>query len=149
MALKVGDKIEIKRKPEQVNLEDKYESTLTDIASLLRRKNRNDYFKLEWLGQSEKILQAYFDEEPIKPCQLAKNIFIPIAEKIIEKAKPENINDFFNIYKRLYAFAGRRDLECFIDYMEFEKPVRDRLAIPANWIMINRFFLFLRFFLNT
>ena len=124
MALKVGDKIEIKRKPEQVNLEDKYESTLKEIASLLRRKNRNDYFKLEWLGQSEKILQAYFDEEPIKSCQLAKNTFIPIAEKLIEKAKPENINDFFNIYKRLYAFAGRRDLECFIDYMEFEKPVR-------------------------
>lgn len=123
MALKVGDKIEIKRKPEQINLEDKYESTLKDIASLLR-KNRNDYFKLEWIGQAEKILQAYFEEEPVKSCLLAKNTFIPIAEKLIEKAKPENINDFFNIYKRLYAFAGRRDLECFIDYMEFEKPVR-------------------------
>ena len=34
------------------------------------------------------------------------------------------MNNFFSLYKKLYAFAGRRDLECFIDYMEFEKPHR-------------------------
>ena len=124
MALKVGDKIEIKNKPKQINLEDKYENTLNDIASLLRRKNKSDGFKLEWLKQAINILEAYFKEEPLKSCSICKKTYIPIAEKLIEKSKVEYINDFFSLYKRLYAFAGRRDLECFIDYMEFEKPVR-------------------------
>ena len=30
--------------------------------------------------------------------------------------------DFFDYYKRAYAFAARRDFECFVDYMEWNEP---------------------------
>ena len=65
MGYKVGDKIQLKNVPKQVNLEDKYENTLNDIANLLNRKNRNDAFKLEWLEQTLKILEAYFEENDL------------------------------------------------------------------------------------
>ncbi len=124
MGYKVGDKIQLKNAPKQINLEDKYESTLNDIAKLLRRKNRSDDFKLQWLEQSIKILETYFEENDLNSVKICKNKFIPIAEKLIEHSKVENMNSFFSMYKRLYAFAGRRDLECFIDYMEFDKATR-------------------------
>lgn len=124
MAYKVGDKIQLKNVPKQINLEDKYENTLNDILGLLRRKNRSDLFKLDWLDQAIKILEAFFNENDLKAVKMCKDKFIPLAERLVEKAKIENMNDFFTRYKRLYAFAGRRDLECFIDYMEFEKPHR-------------------------
>ena len=123
MSHKIGDKIQLKGK-KQIDFEDKYENTLKDIASLLRRKNRSDEFKLDWLNKTISILESYFNEEPLKAVKICKDTFIPIAEKLIEKSRVDNINDFFLLYKRLYAFAGRRDLECFIDYMEFEKPNR-------------------------
>lgn len=124
MGYKVGDKIQLKNIPKQIEIEDKYEDTLNDIAKLLRRKNRSDSFKLEWLEQTIKILESYFTENDLKAVKICKNKFIPIAEKLVENSKIENMNSFFSLYKKLYAFAGRRDLECFIDYMEFEKPHR-------------------------
>ena len=124
MAYKVGDKIPLKNMPKQINLEDKYENTLNDIANLLKRKNRSDSFKIEWLTQTLNIFEAYFEENDMKSVKICKEKFIPIAEKLVENSKVENMNSFFSLYQRLYAFAGRRDLECFIDYMEFEKPHR-------------------------
>lgn len=124
MGYKVGDKIQLKNAPKQIDLEDKYENTLNDIANLLKRKNRSDEFKIEWLEQSIRIFEAYFEEQPLKSVNICKNKFIPLAKKLVENAKVDNMNTFFSLYKKLYAFAGRRDLECFIDYMEFEKPRR-------------------------
>ena len=45
MEYKVGDKIQLKNIPKQVNLNNKYINTLNDIVNLLKRKNRNDKFK--------------------------------------------------------------------------------------------------------
>ena len=123
MPLKVGDRIDL-RKAKQINVDDKYEKTLKDIAVLLRKKDKNDLFKIEWLGQALRIFEAYFDEDDLKAVKLCKSVYIPIAEKLIKDSEVDNMNDFYSLYKQLYAFAGRRDLECFIDYMEFDKQTR-------------------------
>lgn len=123
MEYKVGDKINIKNIPKQ-NQEDKYENTLNDIALLLKDKNKTDVFKLNWLEQSINILESYYNEDEFKSVNICKTKFIPIAEKQIENSSIEYMNSFFLLYKKLFAFAGRRDLECFIDYMEFDKPHR-------------------------
>lgn len=124
MGYKVGDTIQLKNVPKQISLDDKYENTLNDIVKLLNRKDRNDSFKLEWLEQSLNILESYFNENDMNAVKICKEKFIPLAEKLIENSKVENMNSFFLFYKKMYAFAGRRDLECFIDYMEFDKPQR-------------------------
>ena len=124
MAYKVGDTIKIK-KPKQVDVEnDKYEDTLNDIVKILRRKGRGDLFKLEWLEQSMKILESYFNENDMKSTKICKDKFIPLCEYLIENSDVEFMQEYFKYYKRFYAFSGRRDLECFIDYMEFDKQNR-------------------------
>ena len=118
MSLKVGDKINIpKQEPEKNS---KYKETLTDIYNFLKKK-KDDNFRLEWIRQAVGIFDDYVEIDRVSAVDLLKNKYIPLLEKILEECKTSNMNDFFNYYKRLYAICGRKDLEHFIDYMEFEK----------------------------
>lgn len=118
MAYKVGDKIAIK-KPKQVN---KYEETLKDIIEILHSKNIEDLDKLETSKLALQVLEEWFEKDDRNACLYGKRKIVPILEKIIEKSSVDLINDFFDIYKRIYAFCARRDFECFIDYMEWDMP---------------------------
>ena len=118
MAYKVGDKIAIK-KPKQVN---KYEETLKDIIEILHSKNIEDLDKLETSKLALQVLEEWFTKEDRNACLYGKRKIIPILEKIIEKSSVNLINDFFDVYKRTYAFCARRDFECFVDYMEWDMP---------------------------
>ncbi len=118
MAYKVGDKINLpKQEPEKNS---KYKETLTDIYNFLKKK-KDDNFRLEWIKQAINILDEYIEIDRVSAVDLCNNKYIPLLEKILEECKTSNMNDFFNCYKRLYAICGRRNLEHFIDYMEFEK----------------------------
>lgn len=118
MAYKVGDKITIK-KPKQVN---KYEETLKDIIEILHSKNIENLDKLETSKLALQVLEEWFTKEDRNACLYGKKKIIPILEKIIEKSSVNLINDFFDVYKRIYAFCARRDFECFVDYMEWDMP---------------------------
>lgn len=77
----------------------------TDIIALYE-----DWFKLK--GQ---------DLVSVSHC---KKKLIPEIEKKIKKSSNEYLHLFYKQYMSTYAFCGRRDLECFIDYMESERPFR-------------------------
>lgn len=118
MAYKKGDKIPLKNLPKQDK--NKYQATINDIIDVLNSKN-TDEVKLLWCSNSLKILESWFTKDELTPIKICKNKLIPITEKLVEKSSIELMGDFFDVYKRMYAFVGRRDLECFIDYMEFGK----------------------------
>ena len=114
---KKGDIIDLKKLPKQ----DKNEDTINDIIDILKGKH-SDTMKLHWCNNAIVVLENWFLEDEFKPVKMAKEKLIPVMEKVVEKSNIEYMSDLFDCYKKIYAFCGRRDLECFIDYMEFEKP---------------------------
>lgn len=117
MKIKVGDYVDIDKLMKKKN---QYENTLDDILDVLK-SNRPDELKIKWLNNGLVVLKSWFLEDELSSTKYCKNNLIPLTEKLIDKSKVENIASFFQLYKQLYAFCGNRDLECFIDYMEFEK----------------------------
>lgn len=117
--LKVGDRVDM-TKLRFSKQADYYGTTLNDIVSVLKAKHTDD-FKLKWCANLISVLEEYYKEVPWDAVKYAKEKCIPLMEKLVDKSTFEKMNDFFDYYKKLYAFCGRNDLECFIDYMEFEK----------------------------
>lgn len=131
MALKVGDKIEIKG-PIKVgsNLlskdepENEYFKTFKDIVAILK-SSMAQRDKLKWCSVVFNILDSWFnldEDEELRSCKYCKDKLIPSLHNLVEKAKIEYMPEFFDYYKRAYAFAARRDFECFVDYMEWNEP---------------------------
>lgn len=97
-----------------------------------------DYFTiLDTKRITEKEKEAFFADilllykdwfklkgEDVKSVRHCKEKFIPYIEKALKKASTEYLHLFYTQYMSTYAFCGRRDLECFIDYMESERPYR-------------------------
>ena len=113
---KIGDRIQLKY-PSKM---DYYGETCNDILDIFKKKG-SDKLKIEWFEKILAVLEEWYKENEDEACEYAKKKVIPAAEKLIDKCEIEYMNDFFSLYKRVYAFCGRNDLECFIDYMEFEK----------------------------
>ena len=131
MALKVGDKIQIKG-PIKVgsNLlskdepENEYFKTFKDIIAILK-SSMAQQDKLKWCSVVFNVLDSWFnldEDEELRSCKYCKEKLIPSLHNLVEKAKIEYMPDFFDYYKRAYAFAARRDFECFVDYMEWNEP---------------------------
>ena len=117
--IKKGDKISLKRLPKQ----DYYEETINDIIKVLKGKH-SDSMKLKWCSNTMQVLETWFQDDELVATKFAKKRLIPLFENLIDDCEEQYMSDFFDYYKRLYAFCGKRDLECFIDYMEFDKSNR-------------------------
>lgn len=131
MSLKVGDKINI-RGPITVGSnvfskdepENEYFKTFKDIIAILK-SSMAQQDKLKWCSVVFNVLDSWFsldEDEELKSCKYCKEKLIPILHTLVEKGKIEYMSDFFDYYKRAYAFAARRDFECFVDYMEWNEP---------------------------
>lgn len=121
MALKKGDKITIK-KPKQDKKD--YEIALDEIVGILKSKQAKyvETDKLEISNMALQLLKTWYQEDELKACLFGKNKLIPIMQNCVEQSSVELMGDFFDVYKRLYAFCAQRDLECFIEYMEWDMP---------------------------
>lgn len=76
----------------------------------------------EWFAKpDEKKDIDVFKKNEMRAIRYAIDKVIPSMEIAIEMSSLEKMGDFYEYYKQLYAFCGRRDLECFIDYMEWNK----------------------------
>lgn len=98
-----------------------YTETCNDILDVLKSK-KPDSFKTQWCSNLLNVLEEWYKNRELDAVKYAKDKCIPRLEKLIEDSEIDYMHDYFDIYKRLYAFCGRNDLECFIDYMEFERP---------------------------
>ena len=126
--MKVGDKIDIKG-PLSVgsnvfDTENDYSRMIKDIAAILK-SNMIGTEKLKWCSSAFDILESWYnssEEETRKACLECKNKLIPILQLLIETSSIELMSEFFEYYRKAYAFSARRDFECFIDYMEWNQP---------------------------
>lgn len=82
------------------------------------------------------VLLEYFDSETDKKksvktelnaCKHAIKFLIPFLEERIYSCNPEYMPQYYELWEKSYAFAGRRSLEHFIDYMEMEMPADSRV----------------------
>lgn len=117
MSYKIGDKIEIKKEPENSITE----KTFYDILSALKTNKLNQTEKIKWCSTALEVLEMWFKEDPLKAVKVAKAKLIPILRNLIEKGSIENMSSFFDFYKRTYCFCARRDFECFVDYIEWNQ----------------------------
>ena len=117
MALKVGQKIQLKKEEKQNTLE----QTFNDILAILNSK-MSQMEKLKWCSTAFEILESWFKQEELKSVRVAKRRLIPTLMKLVEKGSIENMSSFFEFYKKAYCFCARRDFECFVDYIEWNQP---------------------------
>lgn len=95
------------------------------------------------------LLLQYFDspnredknkqEIELNACKYAIQTLIPIVEDRVYKNE-EYMPKYYELWQKAYAFAGRRSLEHFIDYMEMDMPVQSRVL--ANRRNVLRPFIF-------
>jgi len=98
------------------------------------------------------LLLQYFDspnrddknkqEIELSACKYAITTLIPIVEDRVYSSE-EFMPKYYELWQKAYAFAGRRSLEHFIDYMEMDMPIQTRVL--ANRRNVLRPFVF---FLN-
>lgn len=55
-------------------------------------------------------------------CRYSITALIPLVEERIYKCDEEYMPKYYELWEKSYAFAGRRSLEHFIDYMELDLP---------------------------
>ena len=55
-------------------------------------------------------------------CRYSITALIPLVEERIYKCDEEYMPKYYELWEKSYAFAGRRSLEHFIDYMELDMP---------------------------
>lgn len=77
------------------------------------------------------VLLQYFDspkkddknkqEIELNACRYAITTLIPIVENRIYNSEEEFMPKYYELWEKSYAFAGRRSLEHFIDYIEMDK----------------------------
>ncbi|MBQ7030822.1 MAG: hypothetical protein IJN13_00425 [Bacilli bacterium] len=115
MSLKVGDKIEIKKKTTSL------EETFSEILLVLQSKI-NELEKIKWCDNIFTVLENIYNTDEFKAVSIAKKNLIPILEKLIENSSIDNMSAFFDFYKKTYCFCARRDFECFVDYIEWNQP---------------------------
>lgn len=60
-------------------------------------------------------------EIELSACRYAIQALIPIVENRVYNCETEYMPKYYELWEKSYAFAGRRSLEHFIDYIEMEK----------------------------
>ena len=82
------------------------------------------------------VLLEYFDSQKgtkeaskvdNNACRHVIMFLIPYLEERIYNCEPEYMPKYYELWEKCYAFAGRRSLEHFIDYMEMEMPADSRV----------------------
>ena len=60
-------------------------------------------------------------------CKLVIAYLIPFLESRIEKCDVKYMHQYYEIWEKAYAFAGRRSFEHFIDYMEMDMDAKSKV----------------------
>ena len=108
------------------------ENTINEIILVLKkRKDLDEYSICTTCTKLYQLLLYYYDSEKkedkaektrLKACRIAITDLIPLTERRVEVCKEEYMPKYFDLLQKAYAFAGRRSLEHFIDYIEWDMP---------------------------
>lgn len=81
----------------------------------------NLYLLLLQYFDSPKSTDKNKEEVELSACRYAITTLIPILEDRIYNCESEYMPKYYELWEKSYAFAGRRSLEHFIDYIELDK----------------------------
>jgi hypothetical protein len=108
------------------------QKTIEEIIQILKkRKDLDEYSIYDTCSKLYQLLVYFFDSEKdeekalkvqTRACKYAITDLIPLVEKRLEVCDEEYTNKYYRLYQNAYAFAGRRSLEHFIDYIEWDMP---------------------------
>lgn len=81
------------------------------------------------------VAKQYFDsargdnklDTELEACKLVIVYLIPFLEARLEKCETNNMIKFYDLWENCYAFAARRSFEHFIDYMEMDLDIKNKV----------------------
>ena len=132
----IGEKITLKKDKSKSKSQNEFLDFCNELINTIK-SNKEYAFKLTWCDNLYLVLEEWYKSENREAVQFAKTKIIPLMEDIIEKASIDFMPDFFELYKKIYAFCGRRDFECFIEYMEWDMPKKvygNRRDVLASYV---------------
>ena len=105
---------------------------------MLNKKKIDEYTRLEMCNNLYSVLLQYFDSPKIddkdrekvksQACRYSVSFLIPYLENRIHNCKEDSdMAKYYELWEKAFAFAGRRSLEHFIDYMEMDLPIPARV----------------------
>lgn len=127
-----------------------YKQVIEEVIKILKsNKKLDEYSRFEMCNNLYSLLLQYFEspnrddenrkEIELNACRYAIQTLIPIVEDRVY-SNEEYMPKYYELWQKAYAFAGRRSLEHFIDYIEMDMPVQSRVL--ANRRNVLRPFVF-------
>lgn len=111
----------------------KIRETIDELFGLLRfdyvKKNKmpleDKYILIKHIND---LMYNYLQEDTTECCRVCIKMFIPLLETtLVEPHKPENLVSLYSMYRDAFALAGKRSLEHFILYYEWDWRQEDKL----------------------
>lgn len=120
-----------------------YKKAIEQITELFDKKKVKDLdTSIELVKTQLEILVELFDSSEneddkqwaVKYC-VSK--LLPILTKMLASPKVDEtkVSLIYHIYKKSYAFSGRRSLAHFIDYMEWDRPSNNKVYVNRKEIL--------------
>ena len=111
----------------------KIRETIDELFGLLRfdyvKKNKmplEDKYIL--INHINDLMYNYLQEDTTECCKVCIKMFIPLLETtLVEPHKPDNLISLYSMYRDAFALAGKRSLEHFILYYEWDWRQEDKL----------------------
>lgn len=108
------------------------QKTIEDIILILKKgKELEEDTIFDMCTKLYQLLLYFFDSEKeeqkklkveLDACKYAITDLIPLLEKRMEECEEAYLNRYYRLFQDSYALAGRRSLEHFIDYLEWDMP---------------------------
>lgn len=103
-------------------------NTINKLSAMLVNKKMDEVSKLDLCNSLYAMLVNYYDidktinrENQQFVGRITINCLIPVVETAIKKCSDNITVKFYELYKKIFALAGRTSLEHFCDYMEWDK----------------------------
>ncbi|MBE5820434.1 MAG: hypothetical protein E7310_06465 [Clostridiales bacterium] len=82
---------------------------------------------LQHFDNTSKLSKEEKQERELEACRYSIKFLIPEIEKRIYECNEEFMPKYYELWEKAYAFAGRRSLEHFIDYIELDLPAQSKV----------------------
>lgn len=120
-----------------------YQKAIEDITELFDNKQVKDLeTSIELTKTQYELLVELFntsdtEEEKQWSVRCAVSKTIPLLQKMLASPKVDEskIGIVYNVYRKTYAFCGRRSLAHFIDFMEWERPSNNKVFMNRKEVL--------------
>ena len=124
-------------------MDNSYKKAIQDITELFDKKQIKTLDEsIEMIKYQYELLVAYFDDNESEDekrwsVKYAIQHLLPILEKMIvsPKVSEQKVAFVYSIYRKAYAFCGRRSLVHFCDFMEWDRPSDNKVYVKRKEVL--------------